>query len=106
MLIHSENYRQILHKGKEAHFFWRLITHKKKNCISGNRRIESTQDSKEDQVAKGSRARLLRLRVVIQQGAWASVSCESCVLSGTGLCDEPIPRPEESYGLWCVLLVI
>jgi hypothetical protein len=23
-----------------------------------------------------------------------------CVLSGTGLCDGPIPRPEESYRLW------
>jgi hypothetical protein len=30
------------------------------------------------------------------------VSCECCVLSGTGLCDGPIPRPEESYRLWCV----
>jgi hypothetical protein len=30
------------------------------------------------------------------------VSCECCVLSGRGLCDEPIPRPEESYRLWCV----
>jgi hypothetical protein len=25
------------------------------------------------------------------------------VLSGRGLCDELITRPEESYGLWCVL---
>jgi hypothetical protein len=24
------------------------------------------------------------------------------VLSGRGLCDGPIPRPEESYWLWCV----
>jgi hypothetical protein len=24
------------------------------------------------------------------------VSCECCVLSGRGLCDGPIPRPEES----------
>jgi hypothetical protein len=32
-----------------------------------------------------------------------SVSCECCVLlSGRGPCDEPIPRPEESYWLWCV----
>jgi hypothetical protein len=31
------------------------------------------------------------------------ISCECCVLlSGRGLCDEPIPRPEESYRLWCV----
>jgi hypothetical protein len=25
-----------------------------------------------------------------------------CVSSGRGLCDGPIPRPEESYRLWCV----
>jgi hypothetical protein len=25
-----------------------------------------------------------------------SVSCECCVLSGRGLCDELVPRPEES----------
>jgi hypothetical protein len=24
------------------------------------------------------------------------------VLSGRGLCNGPIPRPEESYRLWCV----
>jgi hypothetical protein len=30
------------------------------------------------------------------------VSCKVLVLSGTGLCDGPIPRPEESYRLWCV----
>ena len=27
------------------------------------------------------------------------VCCEWCVLSGSGLCDGPIPRPEESYQL-------
>jgi hypothetical protein len=31
-----------------------------------------------------------------------SVSCECCLLSGRGLCDELVPRPEESYRLWCV----
>jgi hypothetical protein len=30
--------------------------------------------------------------------------CESCVLSGRGLCDELITRPEESYRLWCVIV--
>jgi hypothetical protein len=25
-----------------------------------------------------------------------------CVLLGTGLCDGLIPRPEESYRVWCV----
>ena len=32
------------------------------------------------------------------------VCCECCVLSGRGLCDELIIRPEESYRLWCVVL--
>jgi len=31
-----------------------------------------------------------------------SVCCECCVLSGRGLCDELITRPEESYRLCCV----
>jgi len=33
-----------------------------------------------------------------------SVCCECCVLSGRGLCDEVITRPEESYWLWCVVV--
>jgi hypothetical protein len=33
-----------------------------------------------------------------------SVCCERCVLSGRGLCDELITRPEESYRLWCVVV--
>jgi hypothetical protein len=42
-------------------------------------------------------ARLLGLRVRIPPGAWMFVFCESCVLSGRGVYDWPIPRPEESY---------
>jgi hypothetical protein len=37
-------------------------------------------------------------------GGMISVSCECCVLSGSGLCDEPITRPEESYRPWCVIV--
>jgi hypothetical protein len=33
-----------------------------------------------------------------------SVCCECCALSGRGLCDELITRPEESYRLWCVVV--
>jgi hypothetical protein len=29
-----------------------------------------------------------------------SVCCECCVLSGRGLCDELITRPEEPYEVW------
>jgi len=46
--------------------------------------------------------RLVRLWFGIPPGAWMSVSCECCVLSGRGLCVGPITRPEESYRLWCV----
>ena len=49
-------------------------------------------------------ARLLRSWVWIPPVAWIFVCCECCVLSGTGLCDELITRPEESYRLWCVVV--
>ena len=32
------------------------------------------------------------------------ICCECCVFSGSGLCDELITRPEESYRLWCVVV--
>ena len=53
---------------------------------------------------RSATARLLRLRVRIPPGAWMSVSCECCVLSGRGLCDELITRPGESYRLCCVVV--
>ena len=49
-------------------------------------------------------ARLLGLWVRILPGAWMSVCCECCVLSGRGLCDELIIRPEQSYRLWYVVV--
>ena len=45
---------------------------------------------------------LLGLWVRIPPRAWISVCCECCVLSGRGLCDELITRPEESYRVRCV----
>jgi hypothetical protein len=45
---------------------------------------------------------LLGCWVRIPPGAWMFVSRTVFVLSGRGLCDGPIPRPEESYRLWCV----
>jgi len=42
--------------------------------------------------------RLLGLCVRIPPGAWMFVV--SIVLSGRGLCDQLITRPEESYRLW------
>jgi hypothetical protein len=51
---------------------------------------------------RASAERLLGSWVRIPLGAWMLVSCTMFVLSGRGLCDGPIPRPEESYRLWCV----
>jgi hypothetical protein len=48
-------------------------------------------------------ARLLRLWVRILPGAWMSVCCECCVLSGRGLCSGLITGPEESYRLCCAV---
>ena len=53
---------------------------------------------------RSAAARLLRLWVRIPPGAWMFVCCDCCVLSGRGLCDELITRPEESYRLWCVVV--
>jgi hypothetical protein len=53
---------------------------------------------------RSAAAGLLRLWVPIPPGAWMSVCCECCVLSGRGLCDELILRAEESYRLWCIVL--
>jgi hypothetical protein len=35
---------------------------------------------------------------------WIFVCYECCVLSGRGLCDELITRPEEYYRLWYVVV--
>jgi hypothetical protein len=48
--------------------------------------------------------RLLRSWIRIPPGALIFVCCECCVLSGRGLCDGLITRPEESYRLWCVVV--
>ena len=49
-------------------------------------------------------ARPLILWVRIPLGSWMSVCCECCVLSGRGLCDGLITRPEKSYRLWHVVV--
>ena len=53
---------------------------------------------------RSAAARLLRCWVRIPPEAWMFVCCECCVLSGRGLCDELITRPEESYRLCCVVV--
>jgi hypothetical protein len=46
-------------------------------------------------------AHMLGLRIWIPPGAWMSVSFQCCVLSGRGLCDGLIHRPEMYYWI-CV----
>ena len=61
----------------------------------------------EPKISAGERpqaARLLRSWVRIPPGAWIFVCRECRVLSGRGLCDELITRPEESYRLCCVVV--
>ena len=61
----------------------------------------------EPKISTGERlaaARLLRSWVRIPPGAWIFVCCECRVLSGRGLGDELITRPEKTYRLWCVVV--
>jgi hypothetical protein len=53
---------------------------------------------------RSAATRLVRSWVRIPLEAWMFVCCECCVLSGRGVCDELITRPEGSYRLWCVVL--
>jgi len=53
---------------------------------------------------RSTAARLLGFWVRIPPGAWMFVFCECFVLSGRGLCDELITRPEESYRLCSVVV--
>jgi hypothetical protein len=61
--------------------------------------LSSAAYSKQSAVAS-----LLRLWVRIPPGAWMSVCCECCVLSGRGLCDELITRSDESCRMLRVIV--
>jgi len=52
---------------------------------------------------RSAAARLLRI-VGSNPIEGTDVCCHCCVLSGRGLCDELITRPEESYRLWYVVV--
>ena len=72
-----------------------------------NRQISIPPVGFEPTISAGERpqaAHLLRSWVRIPPGVWIFVCCECRVLSGRGLCDELITRPEESYRLWCVVV--
>jgi hypothetical protein len=72
-----------------------------------NRQISMPPVGFETPISAGERpasARLLRLWVRIPPGAWIFVCCECRVLSGRGLCDELVTRPEEFYRLCCIFV--
>ena len=72
-----------------------------------NRQISMFPVWLEPKISAGERpqaAPFLRSWVRIPPGAWIFVCCECRVLSGRGLCDELITRPEESYRMWCVVV--
>ena len=83
--------RQFLCKKQEKHLCTALNTVCQSQWPRGLRR-------------RSSAARLLRLWVRIPPGAWMFVCCDCCVLSGRGLCDGLITRPEESCRLWRVVV--
>jgi len=49
---------------------------------------------------RSAAARLLGMRIRNRPGVWMSVSYECCILSGRGLCDGLVPRPEKSYPVY------
>ena len=72
-----------------------------------NRQISIPPVGFEPTISTGERlvaTHRLRSWVRIPPWAWIFVCCECRVLSGRGLCDELITRPEESYRLWCVVV--
>jgi len=62
-----------------------------------------TQTSR-SQWPRGLRCRSAAVRFLGLRGSCMSVCCDCCVLSGRGLRDGLITRPEESYQLWCVVV--
>ena len=72
-----------------------------------NRQISMPPVGFEPTISAGQRpqaAQLLRSWVRIPPEVWIFVCCECRVLSGRGLCDELITRPEEFYRLCCVVV--
>ena len=82
--------------------FNNIICYRK--CIERDKVFLSRSQSPRGLRRRSTAAHLLRLWVRIPPGAWMSVCCECCVLSGRGLRDALITRPEESYRQWCVFV--
>jgi hypothetical protein len=82
---------------------WKEFELRSTVCRNNNKYTEQSRSQWPRGLRRGSAAaRLLGLWVRIPPRAWISVCCGCCVLSGRGLCDELVTRPEESYRVWCV----
>ena len=79
------------------HLFLMFLDHTQRRSTVGRTPLDEWSARRRDLYL----ARLLRSWVRIPSGAWIFVCCECRLLSGRGLCDELIIRPEESYRLWC-----
>ena len=96
------------------HLFLMFLDHTRRSTVgrtpldewSARRRdlYLTTHHTHNRQISMPAAAVLLRSWVQIPPGAWIFVWCECRVLSGRGLWDELIARPEESYRLWCVVV--
>jgi len=98
--LFSVSFRDVTHAQHFAHHRWYT------NCSATNR---GNYQHGQSQWPRGLRRRsagahLLRFWVRIPPRVRMFVCCECCVLSGRGLCDGLITRPEESYRLWCVVM--
>ena len=75
-----------------------------KDCVRSLVCIRQTNGQSRGLRCRSAASRLLGLCVFIPPAAWIFVCCDCCVLSGRGLCDELITRPEKPYGMWCVVV--
>jgi len=89
---------------------YRLFSYKRKYyiiiCFYFNKLMQnySWPQWPRDLRRRSATACLLRSWVRISPEAWMSACSDCCVLSGRGLCDALITRPEEFYRLWCVVV--
>ena len=90
------------------HTQWQTHTHSKIPLNEGSTRRRdlylTTRNTQQTSTPLAGFVPTIRASELLKTHAWIFVCCECLVLSGRGLCDELITRPEESYRLWCVVV--
>jgi len=77
---------------------WIYLAHNRgRSCFEQGNELSGRSQWPRGLRFRSAATNLLRLCVRIPPGTWTFVCCECCVLSGKGLCDELITRPDESY---------